>query len=101
MKFFVIGDWQAVLGFRLAGVEGVVVTSEAEAATALREAVARKDVGLILVTEKVANSIRDEFDARLYGHGFPLVLDIPDASGPVSGRLTVEDAVRRAVGMNL
>jgi len=101
MKFFVIGDSQTTLGFRLVGVEGKVAGERQDALSALEEAVARKDVGVVLITEAVANQIRDEVEARLYGLGFPLVLEIPDASGPSPERPEIDDVVRKAIGISI
>ena len=101
MKFFVIGDQETVLGLRLVGVEGAVATEREDALVALKEAVAKEDVGVVLVTEKVAAEIRDEVESRLYGIGFPLVLEIPDSSGPVPDRLKIEEVVRRAIGISV
>jgi len=101
VKFFVIGDQETVLGLRLVGVEGAVATEREDALVALKEAVAKEDVGVVLVTEKVAAEIRDEVESRLYGIGFPLVLEIPDSSGPVPDRLKIEEVVRRAIGISV
>ena len=101
MKFFVIGDVETVTGFRLAGVDGRVATEREEILSALSEAVAGKEAGIVLVTERLANKIRDEVEERLYGLGFPLMLEIPDASGPDPNRLEVEDVVRRAIGISI
>jgi V/A-type H+-transporting ATPase subunit F len=101
MKFFVIGDRETVLGFRLVGVEGCVAVERDAALAALKDAVVGKDVGVVLVTEKVAAKIRDEVEARLYGFGFPLVLEIPDSSGADPGRPKIEDVVRRAIGVSI
>lgn len=96
-----IGDDETVLGFRLVGVGGTAVTGREEALRALRDAVADKQIGVVLITEKTAAEIRDEIEARLYGLGFPLVLEIPDASGPDEDRPDIEDMVRRAIGVSI
>jgi V/A-type H+-transporting ATPase subunit F len=101
MKFFVIGDRQTVLGFRLVGIPGREASGRAETVSALKEAVGSRDVGVVLITEALAGEVRDEVDARLYGMGFPLVLEIPDASGPSPDRPEIEDVVRKAVGISL
>ena len=101
MKFFVIGDRETVLGFRLVGVEGTIATLRADALAALKEAVEEKSVGVVLITERVAAEIRDEVEARLYGFGFPLVLEIPDSSGPAPERPKIEEVVRKAVGISI
>ena len=101
MRLYVIGDRETVLGFGLVGVEGSVVTGAEEASGALSDAVAKKGLGVVLITERVAATIRDAVDARLYSFGFPLVLQIPDAQGPAPSRRSVAEAVRKAVGMAL
>ena len=101
MKFYVVGDRQTVLGFRLVGIEGTAVESREEALDALKAAVARKDVGIILITETIAGQMRDEVEARLYGMGFPLVLEIPDSHGPSPDRPPIEDIVRKAIGITI
>ena len=101
MKFHVIGDRQTVLGFRLVGVEGTVATEREAALEALHKVVETRETGIVLVTEAVATKIRDEVEARLYGMGFPLVLEIPDASGPADDRPEIDEIVRKAVGINI
>lgn len=68
---------------------------------ALKAAVARKDVGIVLITETIAGQVRDEVEARLYGMGFPLVLEIPDSHGPSPDRPAIEDVVRKAIGISI
>lgn len=101
MQFYVIGDRETVLGFRLAGIDGAVATGREAASSALRDAASKAGVGVVLITEKTAAEIRDEVDARLYGEGFPLVLEIPDRSGPAADRTRIEDIVRKAIGVEL
>jgi V/A-type H+-transporting ATPase subunit F len=101
MKFYVIGDRQTVLGFRLVGLDGADVADREEALAALEAAVGRKDIGIVLITEAVAGQVRDEVDARLYGMGFPLVLEIPDSQGPSPDRPAIEDIVRKAIGISI
>lgn len=101
MRTLVIGGRDAVLGFRLAGVEGVVASTPDESVAALNAALARKDLGLILITESAATSAREAVDARIYGTGFPLVVEVPDRAGPDPQRHSIHEIVRKAIGMNL
>ncbi len=101
MKFFVIGHEHTVAGFGLVGIEGKRATDRNQAKEALDYAVARKDIGVVLITEDIAEVIRDEVEARLYGIGFPLVLEIPGPKGPLPKRLKVEEVVRKAIGISI
>ena len=101
MKLFVIGDRETVLGFRLVGIEGTVVIDRAEALAAMQSAADRKEIGLILITERVVHLIQEEFDTQAYGVGFPLVLEIPDATGPSSSRLSINAIVSKGIGVSI
>ena len=51
MKFFVLSDKPDVyLGMRLAGMDGAVVEDRNEALDRIREIVAAKEVGILLIT---------------------------------------------------
>ena len=51
MKFFVLSDKPDVyLGMRLAGMDGAVVENRTEALDKIREIVAAKEVGILLIT---------------------------------------------------
>jgi vacuolar-type H+-ATPase subunit F/Vma7 len=101
MQVHVIGDAESVLGFRLSGIPGTVATDRASALEALKNVLERKGTGIVLVTEAVAALVRDRFESHVYGMGFPLLLEIPGASGPQPERLRIEDIVRKAVGIRL
>ena len=61
MKFFVLSDKPDVyLGMRLAGMDGAVVEDRNEALDRIREIVAAKEVGILLITgELMEMCIRD------------------------------------------
>jgi V/A-type H+-transporting ATPase subunit F len=101
LKFYVIGDEETVLGFRLAGVEGEVTQTEEEAKQALDRAFQMEDLGVIIIPERVAATVRQEVDRYLYKTTFPLIIEIPDRLGPMEGRGSVRDLVRAAVGVKL
>ena len=101
MKFFVIGDSDTVLGFSLAGIDGQVVETPEESSAALKEAFQKEDMGVIVITERVAGQIRHEVDQFIYKTTFPLIIEIPDRHGPVTGRGSIRDMIRAAVGIHL
>jgi V/A-type H+-transporting ATPase subunit F len=101
MRFYVIGDESAVTGFGLAGVEGEVVETVDEAREALEKAFASGDVGIIIVTETIASQLRAEVDAYVFGRTFPLIIEIPDRTGAIEGRVSIRQLVRSAVGVNV
>lgn len=101
MKFFLIGDKETVLGFSLAGVESMAAESKAEILTTLRQAQNRSDIGIFLITERLAERVRPFLDTMLLQKGGPLVLEIPDRQGPLPGRRSVESLVLSALGIKV
>ncbi|MBN2104011.1 V-type ATP synthase subunit F [bacterium] len=101
MKFYVIGDADTVLGFSLADVDGKVVNTPEETSEALKNAFQNEDLGIIVITERVAQQIRHEVDQYIYKTTFPLIIEIPDREGPIQGRGSVRDMIRAAVGIQL
>jgi V/A-type H+-transporting ATPase subunit F len=101
MQFYVIGDESTVTGFGLAGVEGEVVETADEAREALTKAFASPDIGIIIVTERIAAQLHEEMEKFIFGRSFPLVIEIPDRMGPMEGRVSIRQIVRSAVGINV
>jgi V/A-type H+/Na+-transporting ATPase subunit F len=101
MNFFVIGDEDTVLGFKLVGVQGRVAANAFEAREALKVAASTEGIGIIIITERVASWIRKEVDEYVYKAAVPLVMEIPDRKGPLKTRKTVSDLVREAVGIKI
>jgi len=99
MKYYCIADEDTVRGFRLAGVSGCVATAPADAATAIRQAVALPDVGIIILTEPVADVIRDQVDAIRLEREHPLIVEIPGPQGALPDRKGLLQSVRETVGI--
>lgn len=100
MKFFCIADNDSVLGFKLAGIEARGVSSRQEAVTAFNQAIALKDVGVILVTYNAAEYIRDEISAQVYQKELPLVLEIPSRDKAGKPR-SANEFLKSAIGMSV
>jgi V/A-type H+/Na+-transporting ATPase subunit F len=101
LKFYCLADEDTVRGFRLAGVEGRTVASPKEAADALEQISARKDVGIVIVTDAVAAGIRSQIDGIRMGQMHPLVVEIPGPKGTMPGRKTLRQSVQEAIGIRL
>lgn len=64
MKFFVLSDKPDVyLGMRLAGMDGAVVENRTEALDKIREIVAAKEVGILLITGELMDQCEPELTA--------------------------------------
>lgn len=101
MKYFIVGDEDSVLGFGMVGVQGKVIKNVEEARSAFQMALDDGDIGIIIITERIAELIRPLVDRYLFREQFPLIIEIPDRIGPISGRLGIREMVNRAIGIKL
>jgi V/A-type H+-transporting ATPase subunit F len=101
MKYYAIGDEDAVLGFGMVGVAGEVVSNAEEAETAFEQALADSDVGIVLITERIAELIRTTVDRYVYTVRFPLIVEIPDRQGRIAGKKGIRELVNESVGIKL
>lgn len=101
MKYFILGDEDAVLGFGMVGVRGSIVRTAAEADRAFTQALEDKDTGIIIVTERTADLIRPRVDRYLFTERFPLIVEIPDREGKLTSRPNIREMVNTAIGIKL
>ena len=101
MKVLVIGHPEAVLGFSLAGVQGQVVTTADEAGRALDEALASKEIGIILVTQDIAAMLQARVEDLKLHSTIPLVVEIPSPAGVSTDQPSLSEIVLRAIGIKL
>ena len=88
-----------MLAFALAGIPGGAAANAAEARQLLAQGRADPGVGLVLITERVAREIREDLDAIRREGRPPLVLEIPDWQGPLSGGQSLLDRLRALMGI--
>jgi vacuolar-type H+-ATPase subunit F/Vma7 len=81
VKLVVLGDFDDVCGFELAGVDGVVVSGSSLEA-ALSRSKARGDVALVLVSGSVARDAPAVIERALGWSEPPFVFVLPDRSAP-------------------
>jgi len=101
MKYFILGDEDAVLGFGLVGVHGLAASNPEEARLAFNRALEDKEVGIIIITERVAELIRSQVDRYVFTQNFPLIVEIPDRLGPMAGKPGIRQMVNQAIGIKL
>jgi len=101
MKYVIIGDEDAVMGFGIVGVSGRVATNAEEARHAFEMLRKDQDVGVVLMTERLADMIRPLVDQYLMSASFPLIVEVPDRKGPIPGREGIKGMVNAAIGIKL
>ena len=101
MYFYCIADENTVRGFRLAGVSGQTVNSAPEAAAAVEATVAKRDCGVIILTETVADGIRPLVERMRFESARPVIVEIPGPAGSLPGRKRLRQLAQEAVGIRI
>lgn len=65
----------------------------------LAQGQADPEVGLVLITERLAQEIRSEVDAARSQGLPPLILEIPDLTGPLPGPRSLLERLRSIMGI--
>jgi V/A-type H+-transporting ATPase subunit F len=96
----VVGDEDTVTGFRLAGVKDSLIHESADETERFVRSTLQRDVGVVVITERVASEIRELME-RLRGEKGrvrPIFVEIPDKRGPMESEDRLQKLVRRVVG---
>ena len=102
MKMFLISDnVDTLTGMRLAGVEGCIVHEREEIRKALEDAIANKENGIILLTEKFGREFPDIIDDVRLNRRLPLLIEIPDRHGTGRKPDFITSYVSEAIGIKL
>jgi len=106
MEIALIGDRHTVYGFRLAGIRKTFVIEQIRQGDirGILKGLFDDNIGIILVTEKVAGEIRNilqEVDRFRKGI-MPIVVEIPDSGGPLPEKIDpMRELIKRTVGFEI
>ena len=93
MQFYLISDnVDTQMGMRLAGIEGVFVSDADEAEREINKCIDDEEIGIVLVTERLAESCKELIDDVKLKKSRPLIVTIPR-----SKRSQVDDNIMRYV----
>lgn len=107
LKYFVIGEREIVLAFRLVGVMGRVAETREKVLDAFMGATGQGDVpaeeGLkvLILTENAASLIEEEELIWQKGGQYPLIVEVPGLEGHIKGRKTLTESIGEAIGVSV
>ena len=104
-KVVVVGKKDMAVGFSLAGVDEVFVPKdEYESKKRIDKLLETFDIGVILLSESIAEEIREHLQQREKTRDdiYPVIVEIPDKEGPLEGKDDpLQDKIKRAVGIDI
>ncbi len=99
MKILVIGHPEAVQGFSLVGVQGLVGPDVESMNHAVDLALNDPQVGIVLVTDDSAELIRDRITYLKNRTELPIFIEIPDPNGMNAERVSLREIAHQAIGI--
>lgn len=98
----VMADQDTVTGFQLGGVKkGYPVQNMKEAEKTIKELV-KKDFSIIIITEKIADGIRETIDNFTKASTLPMIIEIPDKTGSIKRESDpMSELIKRVIGVEM
>jgi V/A-type H+-transporting ATPase subunit F len=102
MKAFLISDnVDTQVGMRLSGIKGTVVHEREEVLRELDAACSDKEVGIILITERLEALVKEKIVQLKLNMDIPLIVVIPDRHGTTRGRDSITKYVKESIGLKI
>lgn len=102
MKMYLISDnIDTYTGMRLAGVDGVIIHSKGHLKDELEQVMADKEIGILLITEKLSNEFPEIINEIKLNRLLPLIVEIPDRHGTGRKPDFITSYVSEAIGLKL
>lgn len=102
MKMFLISDnVDTYTGMRLTGIEGCIVHDKVQLKDELDKALADRELGILLITEKLSQEFPEVINNVKLNRKLPLVVEIPDRHGTGRRPDFITAYVNEAIGLKL
>lgn len=102
MKSFLISDSRdTFLGLQLAGINGIIVHNREDALNEMKKAIHSGNIGILILTERIVDMIRDEVMDYKIKSKTPLVIEIPDRHGSIRDTNAIEEYIRNSIGVRI
>ncbi len=101
-KIALVADKRTATCFRMAGLTHLHLVSNAQdAEECILELLKNDSIGIIIVTERLCNQIRETIE-RLLERRYPIIIPIPDSRGPESMKTDfLVELIRQKTGIEL
>jgi len=120
VEYFFLGETELVIAFRFIGINGMAVNSSGEAIAAFKK-ITENDTAdvlpiiqaeevrlpsadschILIMTEEVASWLGDLLVEWQLSGRYPLLVEIPGIAGKMSGRKTLVETIREAIGLHV
>lgn len=101
MKLAALCDKDTAVGLRLAGIQDVYIP-DGDARDMWNQLAEKDDVGIIFITESIAEQISRALNDYRLRHAIPIIIEIPDKNGRRTDHVDyVSKLIKKAVGVEV
>ncbi|MDO5649110.1 MAG: V-type ATP synthase subunit F [Gallicola sp.] len=102
MKSYLISDnTDTLVGMRLTGISGIVVHGRKESREAFHLCLKDKEIGILILTEKVFDFVKEECMEIKLKRKFPLIVEIPDRHGLRRSPDFITEYINDSIGISI
>jgi len=100
MKMFLISDnIDTYTGLKLVGIDGIVLHEKREIEDQIREVILDKEIGVVIVTEKIVNTAKDVIEDIRIKNSMPLIVEIPDRHLTYKSAGDIDQYISKSLGI--
>ena len=97
----IVADGPTCTGFRLAGIQRVYPLTGKEAEDKMEELIGTEEIGIMIVNEKTLGQMDWRLKKKIEKLAKPVVIGVPDKSGPMEQADSLRSMVKKALGFEL
>ena len=102
MKSYLISDnMDTFVGMKMAGIESIILHDKDEIIKKLEELRKDKEIGIIIITERIGVLIPEQVSKIKLSKKKPLLIEIPDRHGSIKGSDSIVRYVKEAIGIKI
>lgn len=102
MKTYLLSDnTDSLVGLQMAGINGKIVHTKEEVLASINDIIDKKDVGILLLTEKISALIPEELHELKLAIRLPLIVEIPDRHGSIKSEDSILRYVTESIGLKI
>ena len=101
VSYLIADNTDTLVGMRLAGITGTVLHERAEVLQEFNKCLSDKNIGILLLTEKIFELISEEVMNVKLKNRFPLIVEIPDRHGLQRDPDFITKYINESIGISI
>lgn len=101
VSYLISDNTDTLVGMRLAGITGVVLHEKNEVLEEFKKCLSDKNIGILILTEKIFDLIPDDVMQAKLKRKFPLIVEIPDRHGLRRDEDFITKYINESIGISI